>query len=145
MKTLVSCKPSEFLVQTNKIRKAVSKWLTDTNITGIRKTKPVLIPVNDNLSLEEKEEAIIENRRRLRAQSQENLTRILDAILEEHPQETLELLGLLCFIDPENVDDYSVADYLTAASEIIGNEAVLDFFTSLMRLDQMNTSDTVNQ
>ena len=40
MKHLANCDPVEFLVQTNKIRKAVSKWLTLTKVLEIRKTLP---------------------------------------------------------------------------------------------------------
>lgn len=122
MKNLANCKPSEFLTQTNKIRKSVSKWLTDTDIVNIRKRRPVF---SDDLSEEE-------HRAALDRQVNENFEAILDAILEEHPQETLELLALMCFIEPEHVDDYSVPEYIEAFSEIIGNKAVLDFFMSLV-------------
>lgn len=122
MKNLANCKPSEFLTQTNKIRKSVSKWLTDTDIVNIRKRRPVF---SDDLSEEERRAA-------LDRQVNENFEAILDAILEEHPQETLELLALMCFIEPEHVDDYSVPEYIEAFNEIIGNKAVLDFFMSLV-------------
>lgn len=122
MKNLANCKPSEFLTQTNKIRKSVSKWLTDTDIVNIRKRRPVF---SDDLSEEERRAA-------LDRQVNENFEAILDAILEEHPQETLELLALMCFIEPEHVDDYSVPEYIEAFNEIIGNKAVLDFFISLV-------------
>jgi len=122
MKNLANCKPSEFLTQTNKIRKSVSKWLTDTDIVNIRKRRPVF---SDDLSEEERRAA-------LDKQVNENFEAILDAILEEHPQETLELLALMCFIEPEHVDDYSVPEYIEAFNEIIGNKAVLDFFMSLV-------------
>ena len=122
MKNLANCKPSEFLTQTNKIRKSVSKWLTDTDIVNIRKRMP---KIKDGASDEEKETA-------LQKQATENINAILDAILEDHPEETMELLGLLCFVEPENIDDYEVVDYLNAFSEIIGNKAVIGFFQSLM-------------
>lgn len=121
MKNLANCKPSEFLTQTNKIRKSVSKWLTDTDIVNIRKRIPKM---PDDISDEDKRKA-------LDKQATENLDAILDSILEEHPQETLEMLALLCFVEPEHVDDYSVTDYIEAFNEIIGNKVVLDFFMSL--------------
>ena len=121
MKNLANCKPSEFLTQTNKIRKSVSKWLTDTDIVNIRKRIPKL---PDDISDEEKRKA-------LDKQATENLDAILDSILEEHPQETLEMLALLCFVEPGHVDDYSVTDYIESFNEIIGNKVVLDFFMSL--------------
>lgn len=121
MKNLANCKPSEFLTQTNKIRKSVSKWLTDTDIVNIRKRIPKM---PDDISDEEKRVA-------LDKQATENLDAILDSILEEHPQETMEMLALLCFVEPEHVDDYAVTDYIESLNEIIGNKVVLDFFMSL--------------
>ena len=121
MKNLANCKPSEFLTQTNKIRKSVSKWLTDTDIVNIRKRIPKM---PDDISDEDKRKA-------LDKQATENLDAILDSILEEHPQETLEMLALLCFVEPEHVDDYAVTDYIESFNEIIGNKVVLDFFMSL--------------
>ena len=66
---------------------------------------------------------------------------MLDAILDEHPDETLELLGLCCFVEPEHVDDHTVSEYLSAFNTLISEKAVVDFFTSLASLAQMNTSD----
>lgn len=40
MKTLANCSPREFLLQTNKIRKSVVKWLDETKILEIRANKP---------------------------------------------------------------------------------------------------------
>ena len=124
MKNLANCKPSEFLRQTNKIRKSVSKWLTDTDIMNIRKRKT---NIPDDATEEERARAIEE-------QVKENASDMLDAIMDEHPDETLELLALLCFVEPEHVDDYAVTDYLESFNEIINNKTVLSFFTSLMRL-----------
>lgn len=123
MKNLANCKPSEFLTQTNKIRKSVGKWLADTDVMNIRKRVPHL---TEEMSDEEKQKA-------LEKQVSENSTAILDAIMEEHPQETLELLALLCFVEPENVDDHEVVEYLEAFQELLSNQAVLNFFMSLMR------------
>lgn len=129
MKNLANCKPSEFLKQTNRIRKSVEKWLTETDIINIRKRMPELPDIVD---AETRKKAMAE-------QARKNMSAILDAALEQHPDETLELLALACFVEPENVDDYPIADYLTAVSELIGNQAVIGFFTSLMQLAQMGT------
>lgn len=130
MKNLANCTPREFLVQSVKIRRAVEKFLTDTDIMNIRKTMPEL---SKDMTQDEQREAF-EN------QARSNLGRIYDVIAEEHPDETLELLGLLCFIDKKDIDKYPMSDYLSAVSELIGNEAVISFFTSLMRLGQMDIS-----
>lgn len=129
MKNLANCKPSEFLVQTNKIRKSVSKWLTDTDIVNIRKRMPKL---PENATGEERKQA-------LEKQATENFNAILDSMLDEHPQETLGILALSCFIEPEHVDDYAVKDYIGAINEMIGDQVVLDFFMSLMKWGNLLT------
>ena len=130
MKTLANCKPSEFLIQTSKIRKAVFKWLTLTDVLNIRKRRPNIDP---DLSDEEKNRLISD-------QIRKNLSDMFDSILDEHPMETLELMALLCFIDPKEADDHPIGDYLRAISEMISDEAVTDFFVSLVKLDQRTTS-----
>ncbi len=129
MKNLANCKPSEFLVQTSKIRKSAANWLAVTDVMNIRKTQPFL---RDDMTKEERKKAFED-------QAKKNLTSMLDAILDSHPQETLELIALCCFVDPENVDDYSVSEYLLSFTELINDEAVLGFFTSLMQLVQKST------
>lgn len=122
MKNLANCKPTEFMTQTNKIRKSVSKWLTDTDIMSIRKRVPKL---PDDATDEERREA-------LEGQINDNFNTIMDVIFEEHPQETLELLGLMCFVEPENIDDHEVTEYLESFYELMSNPTVLNFFTSFM-------------
>lgn len=129
MKNLANCKPSEFLAQTNKIRKSVEKWLTVTDILNIRKNQP---EYKDGMTNEERQEE-------MQKQIKKNLSAMLDSILDEHPDETLELLALLCFVEPEDVDKYPVCDYIEAFTELINDKAVLNFFISLMRLARMNT------
>ena len=124
MKNLANCKPSEFLQQTNRIRKSVSKWLADTDILNIRTNGP---DVKDDATDEEKRKA-------LKEQAKENSRLILDAILDEHPTETLELLALLCFVEPKEADNHSTTEYIESFNELINNKAVTDFFMSLIRL-----------
>lgn len=126
MKNLANCKPSEFLVQTNKIRKSVEKWLKLTDIPNIRKNVP---PVKEGQTKEER-------KAELKKATKDNLNKIFDAVLEEHPEETLELLGLLCFVEPEHVDDYPVSFYIQSFNDVINDEAVIGFFTSLVSLEQ---------
>ena len=124
MKNLANCKPSEFLKQTNVIRKSVSKWLTDTDIMNIRKRMP---NIPDEATEEEKKLAT-------EKQARENFNAILDAILEEHPDETLEVLAQMCFVEPKDVDNHEVTEYLESFHELMNNKAVLNFFTSLISL-----------
>lgn len=125
MKNLANCKPSEFLRQTNLIRKSVANWLEMTDILNIRQRKPDF----EGLSEDERKAA-------LETQVKDNLNDIFEAILEKHPDETLEVLALVCFIEPKDADNHSVAEYLDALSEMINNKSVLNFFISLARLEQ---------
>lgn len=131
MKTLANCTPREFLKQTAKIRHNVADWVNMTKILEIRKNLPV---IPKDATAAEREAAI-------QKQAKENLSKILDSILDEHPDETLELLALICFIEPEDVDNYSVDFYLDAIAELLSNKAVIRFFTSLVQLEQINTSN----
>lgn len=129
MKNLANCKPTEFAAQTVRIRKSVKKWLNDTDIMNIRKRLP---NIPDSADENAKKEA-------MDAQVRENLSAIFDAVMEDHPMETLEVLALICFVEPEHVDDYPMEDYLAAFNELINNQTVIDFFMSLLRLARMLT------
>lgn len=124
MKTLANCTPREFLTQTNKIRKSVANWLELTQIMQIRQTKP---EVDESASEEERKAALAK-------QVRLNLSAILDAILDEHPDETAELLGLICFIEPEDLDKHSMAELLANVADVLNSEEVMSFFISLARL-----------
>ena len=140
MKTLVNCTPEEFLAQTYKIKTSVSKWLTDTDILNIRKRLPDgLIKVSEGATPEEKNKLIENNKKLIAEQSRRNLSAILDAIMVDHPKETLEVLALICFIEPSEVNEHPMREYLSAFNEIINDEAVIGFFTSLARLGLMNS------
>lgn len=141
LKTLVTCKPSEFLKQTNRIKKSVEKWLTDTDILNIRKRLAALEIVPKDATPEERAAIFERNKKATEEQAKKNISAMLDAILEDHPDETLEILGLCCFVEPEHVDDHSVSEYLNAFNLIINDSAVTDFFTSLVSLGQKNISN----
>ena len=88
---------------------------------------------------EQKLEINERNEQAKREQIRENGMAILEAIMDEHAEETLEILALCCFVDPKDVDNHTVAEYLRAFNELINDRDVLDFFTSLVRLGQMRT------
>lgn len=132
MKTLATCSPVEFLVQTNKIRRSVESWLTLTKVMEIRKRLP-------ELPQGAKPEDVKKARQE---QAKKNFSAILDSVLEEHPQETAELLGMLCFIEPEDLENHSMFEIINAVNELIPSPEVLNFFTSLTQLVQTVTSDT---
>ena len=114
MKNLANCTPREFLRQTNRIRKAAARWLEGTDALAIRRR-----------GAGEGESGI--------EQAARNLRDILEAALEKCPDETAELLGLMCFIEPEELDQHSMAELLTSATELLNSPEVADFFTSLAR------------
>ena len=140
MKNLANCKPSEFLKQTNRIKKAVEKWLTDTDILNIRKNMPALETVGDNPTPEERRRVKEANDKKINEQMRANLSAMFDAVADAHPEETLEVLALVCFVEPEDVDKHTVAEYLEAIGELLSNDAVTGFFSSLARWGVKNTS-----
>lgn len=139
MKNLAKCKPTEFIKQTVKIKKAVARWLTDTDIMAIRKRLPKLEKITPGMSDDERERVFNNNKAISEEQMNKNLSAMLDAMLEEYPEETLEVLALVCFVEPKDVDKYSMEDYLNALADMMSNEAVVNFFTSLLQLGLTNT------
>ena len=138
-KNLANCKPSEFLAQTWKIKKQVEKWLKLTNILEIRKNMPKLTPITKTMTEEEKAEVLLENKKKTAEQIRVNGLAILDEVMGEHAHETLAILALCCFVEPSKVDDYDMAFYLQNFTELLQSEAVISFFTTLARLEQITT------
>lgn len=124
MKNIANCTPTEFLKQSVLIADSVEKWLNATDIMNIRKCLPAL---EDGISKEEKQ-------KRLKKQAKVNLKKMFNAIAVEHPEETVELLALCCFISPEKANEHPMTYYLGAIAEIINDENVIRFFTSLASL-----------
>ena len=139
MKNLANCKPSEFLKQSNRIRKAVKNWLEVTDIMSIRQRQPEQKYIPMEADPEERKSLLAENIKARSDQLRENINDMLDEILEKHPDETLEVLALCCFVEPEDVDEHPVSEYLGAFNELVANEAVLGFFSLLMQAGQRST------
>lgn len=138
MKNLANCKPSEFLKQTVRIKKSAEKWMDATQIMKIRETVPDIKFIDDDMDEAEKSKILAENRKARSKQQRKNLSRIFDAMMDENAEGTLELLALVCFVEPENVDDHTIEEYMQAVSEMLGNEAVIGFFTSLAKWGLLN-------
>ena len=137
-KTLANCKPSEFVAQTAKIKKAVKHWMDLTKIAEIRSQKPVYESFQPGATAEEKKAVIERNAAAQKKQAMENFSQIVDEMLEKHPEETLKVLALCCFVEPENVDDYPMSEYLRSMMELFNDESVLSFFTLLVQLGNKN-------
>ena len=141
MKNLANCTPVEFLRQTNKIRYSVEGWLKETGILEVRKNKPILVEITDSMSDEEKKKAETENKERLAAQAKKNISDMLDKALDVNAEKTIEVLAMMCFIDPKDANQVKPTIYLKNVAEILEDKDVIDFFISLMRLEQTNILD----
>lgn len=124
MKNLANCTPREFMAQTVRIKKVASEWLTATDIANIRKRSP---EITGDMTVEQKKEA-------WKKQSYENLSAMFDEMAEKHPEETLELMAMMCFVEPEHIDDHPMMEYMKALTEMLSNDAVIGFFLSLIKL-----------
>lgn len=135
IKTLANCTDVEFLRQTNKIRHAVKKWIDITDIVNIRKRKAELVEIPKGTNKAEAQRINESNMQLIKEQGLKNFDAILDSMLEEHPEETLEIIRLCCFVDPKD-DTHKVTYYLEAFTEMLNDENVVSFFTSLQSTAQ---------
>ena len=140
MKNLANCKPSEFLKQTLRIKRNVEKWLTSDDIKEIRARLPEFENVTETMTPEEQGEILLRNKKKRDEQGMKNFLDILDIMLDKKFEETLSVLALCCFVEPETVDDYPLEDYLGSIADLIENPNVLRFFGSLAHLGQTNIS-----
>lgn len=140
MKNLATCKPSEFVAQTAKIKGAVSNWLDAIDLMNIRATQPQYEVVPIDATPEQRKEIIKKNAEIQKKQTMANLNKILDNMLVEHPQETLEVLALCCFVEPEHVDDYTIDEYFSCIMEMFQNKSVMNFFSLLAQIQTVAKS-----
>lgn len=146
-KNLANCDLYEFLSQTNKIRRSVEKWLTDTDAITIMKRKPENLPEVTDIklidamepgtqekALEERSKIIEERKKILEEQAKKNISDALDVMLGQFPKETAEILALCCFVEPEDITKHKTAEFLAAFGELMNDESVLSFFISLVNL-----------
>lgn len=132
IKTLANCTDVEFLRQSNRIRHAVKEWLTATDIANIKSRMPVLKKLEPGMSEEQLKE---ENDKIVKDQIDRNFNDILDAMFDAHPEETLKVIRLCCFVEPDD-DSHKVTYYLGAFAQMFKDEDVISFFTSLINLAQ---------
>ena len=141
MKSLANCTPTEFFTQTLKIKRNVEKWLTSDDIKEIRSRKPAdLEKKTDDMSVEEQKALLARNAKRLEEQSMKNFMEIIEIMLAKKLDETLSVLAMCCFVEPEHVDDYIMDDYFGTIADLIANPKVLRFFASLAQLGQTSIS-----
>lgn len=140
MKNLATCTPTEFILQTAKIKNAVANWLDVTKILEIRGNAPAYKVAPKEATAEERAEIIRENAALQREQVKKNLSEILDQMLVEHPQETLNVLALVCFVEPSEIDKYTMSEYIGCILEMFQDKSVISFFTLLAQMQQHPTS-----
>lgn len=133
MKNLSNCSNVEFLKQCNKIRHQVQSWLKDTGVLEIRKRTCELVPVTDNMTDADRIKAETENELRIQAQAKRNISDMLDVALDKNAEKTLELVGLMCFLTPEETSKTKAFKLLREFAEMLNDEDVLGFFSSLMK------------
>ena len=140
MKNLATCTPTEFVAQTAKIKNSVKNWLDVTQVLKIRQKAPAFKVAPENATAEQRAEVIRENALLQREQAMNNLNEIFEEMLVEHPQETLEVLALVCFVEPADVDKHTMSEYLDCVMDMLQNESVLRFFSLLARTQQLTKS-----
>lgn len=145
MKTLANCTPREFLKQTNRIRISADKWLTATKILEIRRRMPELPAPVETKDRADLQKAIEARKEAFAKQTRENLFAMLEAMLETNAEETLELLALCCFVEPEDVDNHTMSEYLVSIGELLNDAGVISFFDSLVRLGASSTVSSAIQ
>lgn len=138
MKNLATCKPSEFVAQTAKIKDAVKNWVDVIDLIKIRSIQPAFKPLPIDATVEERASILRENDELRKKQTTENLNKILDNMLAVHPQETLNVLALCCFVEPEHIDDHTMDEYMQCIIDMVQNKAVMNFFSLLARLQAKN-------
>lgn len=134
MKNLATCKPTEFVAQTAKIKGAVKNWMDVIDLVNVRAIQPQYIPYPLDATVEQKAAIRSKNAEIRQKQAMENLNKILDNMLVMHPEETLNVLALCCFVEPEHVDDYTMNDYLECIMEMMQCKGVIDFFSFLAQI-----------
>lgn len=138
MKNIANCKPSEFLAQTYKMKSLVSKFFAKDDIAKIRARMPQIEPIPSNASDEEVARITRENAQRMRNTAKKNAMEILDIAMSVSAEDTLALLALACFVEPEAVDEHPMSFYFDSIGELMGDASVIRFFTSLAQLGTQN-------
>ena len=109
------------MIQTRLIKHHVEKWLTDTDVMNIRKNLP---DIPDDASDEERKKMLTD-------QGMKNASAIFDSIFDEHPDETITLIALLCFVPLSEIEEHPMTYYMESFTEMLNDKTVWDFFISL--------------
>lgn len=119
MKHFANCTPDEFISQVVKFRGPFVDWVNAIGIPEIRARRP---EGYDDMDQKEKIEAISKL-------ATENMGEIITIALEKNPEATKNLMCLATFTDPEDFNNHTMVEYLTAIMQMLGNAEVKGFFT----------------
>lgn len=67
-------------------------------------------------------------------QGLEIIDRILELFFSKKPKETLEIIGLCCFVEPEKLSEYNSMELLSYVPKILTDPNVRRFFSSLLQI-----------
>lgn len=121
MKNLANCDTVEFVSQGYKVIDAAKDLIAETQVLEIRKRLPVLTG----------EETPEEKAEKVRAQAKKNLFDMLGCLMRDNPEKTAQVLGLCCFIEPEDIKNHKGIEFIAPVTELLASREVLDFFSSL--------------
>lgn len=139
-KNLARCKPSEGFAQMVKIRKLAEKWIKEVGFAEIYRKAPEFKPFRPDMTDDEATALKAENARIKAEQGLSNFLEMFDKMFAEYPQDTLSLMALCCFVEPEDVDNYEMADFIEAVYEMATDKAVINFFTLCINSVQILSS-----
>lgn len=122
MKNLANCNPIEFLSQSYKVISPAKELLTEAKVMEILKRKP---KYKGNETSEEKESIY-------REKLKSNINDVLAELMQNKPEQTAKVLGLMCFIEPDDIGNHKGIELLMPAMELLANKEVLDFLFSLI-------------
>ena len=124
MRTIANLNGVEFLRAINRTRHEVEKLMNVTDVLGIWKKKPTF----------KGDETPEEMHKMHRNQIKKNLSDILDALLETHPEETYECIMAMCVRD-EGEPEPDGIELIMAAFSLVSDKRVLDFLLQLGKLE----------
>lgn len=140
MKNLATCKPTEFVAQTAKIKDAVANWMEIIDFVGVRAKRPAYIMIPKDATAEEIKGINAQNATIRKKQALNNISELLNNMLAKHPKETLDVLALCCFVEPEHVDDYTIDEYMNCIMDMMDSQSVIRFFKLLAQLQMPQES-----
>lgn len=128
MKTIANLSGVEFLRAVNRTRHAVERLMNVTDVLSVWKKNPKF---SGKETAEERHEIA-------RNQVKQNLSEMLDVLLEKHPEETYACIMALC-VKEEGEPEPDGIELVMAALNLISDKRVLDFFLQLGKSGLFNT------